>query len=125
MVAFLSYGFFWWSLVFTLTIPKMGLGAAPDTTALGCYMFIWAVFSLVMFVASIFKKTPMMLSFVFFTVVLLFSLLAATNWSGSHNLGIVTGVEGVICGLSAIYMAAAEIINAFAGRTILWVGLRA
>lgn len=130
MIAFMSYGFFWWSLVFLLVFPKLGWALAPDDIAFGCYLFIWGIFTLIMFVATIFKKAPMMLSFVFFTVVLLFALLAATKWSraaGKENweeVEVAAGVEGVICGLSAIYMAAAEILNGFAGRTILWIGPR-
>lgn len=80
MIAFLSYGFFWWSLVFVLIIPKMGIGAATDPTAMGCYMFIWGLFSLCMFVGTL-KKAPWALVFVFFTVVVLFWLLAAHFWS--------------------------------------------
>lgn len=81
MIAFLSYGFFWWSLVFTVALPTwLGASKATDPTAMGCYMFIWGLFSLCMFIGTL-KKSPWALVFVFFTVVVLFWLLAAHFWS--------------------------------------------
>jgi succinate-acetate transporter protein len=88
------------------------------------YLFIWGVFSFIMFVGTILHKRPWMLSFVFLTVVVLFSLLASFHWSLDEGVEKAAGVEGIICGLSAIYMAAAIMWNSFAGRTILWVGNR-
>ena len=124
MIAFLSYGFFWWSLVFTIVIPTLGYAKAPDNNAMSCYLFIWGVFSLIMLVGSYLKRLPLVLSWVFFTVVLLFSLLAAYHWTLSPGVLKTAGIEGVICGLSAIYLAAAEILNELAGRQVLYVGLR-
>lgn len=122
-IAFLSYGFFWISLCATLMIPKMGLGAAPDAKSMGCYMFIWGCFSTCMFVGTL-KKAPYALVFVFFTVVLLFFLLTAHFWAESEKLQEVAGVEGIICGLSAIYTAFGEILNEVYGRTIIPLGVR-
>lgn len=123
MIAFLSYGFFWWSLVFVLVIPKMGIGAATDPMAMAFYLFIWGCFSACMFVAT-WKKAPWALVFVFFTVVLLFWMLAAHYWSESKKMGQAAGIEGVICGLSAIYTAFGEILNETYGRTIIPLGVR-
>lgn len=123
MVAFLSYGCFWISFAGLLIIPKMGYGTASDANSLAWYLFIWGIFSTCMFVATL-KKAPIALSFVFFTVVLLFMLLAAHNWTESANLGKAAGIEGVICGLSAIYTAFGEILNETYGRTILPLGIR-
>lgn len=125
MVAFMSYGFFWMSLVVLLVFPKLGFAPAPDHMSMALYLFIWGVFSFVMFIGTILNKKPMMLTFVFFTVVVLFSLLAAFHWSLDEEVEKAAGVEGIICGLSAIYMATAIMWNSFAGRTILWVGDRA
>lgn len=122
-IAFMSYGFFWWSFVFLLILPKMGLVAATNPEGLACYMFIWGIFSFIMFVATL-KKAPYALCFVFFTVVLLFELLAAHFWTENAGLLKAAGVEGIICGLSAIYVAAGEILNETYGRTILPLGMR-
>ena len=80
MIAFGSYGFFWVSFALTLLIENAGTG--PETTSRGMawYMFMWSLFSLCMFVATL-KDAPLTMSFLFFTVVLLFDLLAAAFWS--------------------------------------------
>jgi succinate-acetate transporter protein len=75
MIAFLSYGLFWNSLIFLIILPGTGLAVAPTHNAMAVYMLIWGVFSLGMFVATL-AKSPRMLSFLFFTVVILFLLLA-------------------------------------------------
>ncbi|TNV72856.1 hypothetical protein FGO68_gene5156 [Halteria grandinella] len=123
-IAFLSYGFFWWSLCMILVLPKLGWAAAADHTSMGCYLFIWGCFSFCMLVGTFVKRLPIMLSWVFFTVVLLFALLAARHWMDSEEMEKIAGVEGVICGLSAIYVAFGEILNELSGRTILWIGVR-
>jgi succinate-acetate transporter protein len=95
MIAFLSYGFFWWSFSILLIIPKMGYGAAADPMSLAFYLFIWGVFSLCMFVAT-FKRLPWALTWIFFTVVILFWLLAAHFWSESPAVLKAAGIEGII-----------------------------
>src|SRR5438105_744457 len=40
MTAFISYGFFWLSLVALLILPKLGLTAATTKPALATYLFI-------------------------------------------------------------------------------------
>jgi succinate-acetate transporter protein len=38
--------------------------------------------------------------------------------TGTFN-AVLTGIEGVICGLSAVYLAIAEVLNETYGRTVL------
>jgi len=65
------------------------------------------------------------LQFVFASLTVLFFLLVArelTNnavLSGTITVNTVVGVEGVICGLSAVYLAIAEVLNETYGKTIL------
>lgn len=119
----MSYGFFWWSLIFTTILPKTGLIAATDTKAMGFYMLIWGVFTLGMFVATL-KKSPLILVFLFGTVVVLFGLLALYFFTGKLSVLRVAGWEGIACGLTAIYTAFAEILNEVYGKTILPMGKR-
>jgi uncharacterized protein len=126
-VAFNSYGLFWISLVAILLLPHItflsGATAAGATEApfLGWYFFFWGLFTMFMFIATL-KKTTM-LQVVFFTLFILFYLLALRDW------GFITGTaanfigyEGIFCGLSAFYLAMAEVINETYGKIILPVG---
>lgn len=123
MVAFLSYGLFWISFCTVIMLPETGLIGASDPMSLALYLFIWGIFSLNMFIATL-KKAPYSLCFVFFTVVVLFMLLAAHFWSESPGLLKAAGIEGIICGLSAIYVAFGEILNPLYGRTLIPLGER-
>lgn len=63
-----------------------------------------------------------MLQVVFFTLTVLFFLLAITEFTANEALGTFAGYEGIVCGLSAIYGSAALVLNEVYGRTILPVG---
>ncbi|CDW82288.1 UNKNOWN [Stylonychia lemnae] len=123
MIAFMSYGLFWISLCTLLILPDLGIGKATNPTAMAWYLFIWGCFSTCMFVGTL-KSKPWALVFVFFTVVLLFFLLASYNWTLKPDVLKAAGIEGVICGLSAIYTAFGEILNETYGRTIIPLGIR-
>lgn len=120
--AFTAYGMFWITLVGILLIPKTSFGAtfAPDAASMGVFLFMWGLFTLYMFFGTL--KLNRMLQVVFFTLTLLYFLLAITEFTGSQSLGTVAGYEGIICGLSAIYGSAALVLNEVYGRTVLPLG---
>ncbi len=63
------------------------------------------------------------IQFVFLSLTILFWLLAIRDWMGNPGgIGIVAGWEGIVCGLSAIYLAMAEVLNEVHGRVVLPVG---
>jgi hypothetical protein len=116
MTAFLSYGLFWESFAFLLMLPHLGLGSFPISNAsLQAYLVMWGVFTLLMFVGTLRKDGALMV--VFGTLFILFFLLAA----GVTNASVHTfaGYEGIVCGLSAMYAAIAQLLNELYGRTIL------
>ena len=39
--AFISYGFFWWSLVALLILTKLGWGAPSNDTSMAAYLAMW------------------------------------------------------------------------------------
>ncbi|WP_430810031.1 MULTISPECIES: acetate uptake transporter [unclassified Carboxylicivirga] len=117
MMAFSSYGAFWISLVFVWILPKMGLGEAPSATAMGYYLSVWGIFTLGLWVATL-KMTKTMV-WLFGTVVVLFALLAAANFTGSHTLHVIAGIEGVICGATALYIAIGTLLVDVYGKQIL------
>jgi len=116
MTAFISYGFFWISLVFILS-PAQLLGASSTGASLSAYMFVWGLFSLFMFLGTLRLNGSLM--FVFGTLVILFFLLSAGFGWNNHDLLKFAGYEGVLCGLSAMYASAATILNEVYGRVVL------
>ncbi len=73
-----------------------------------------------MFVATLKMNRAIML--VFFALTILFFLLALADATGSATLTRVAGYEGIACGLGAIYIGAAQILNEVYGRTVLPLG---
>jgi succinate-acetate transporter protein len=117
-VAFTSYGLFWWSLVVLLLLPKSSLGVeSPTTSALAAYFFIWGLFTLVMFFGTL--NTNRLLQTVFMSLAILFFLLTARELTGSVLIATLTGYEGIICGLSAVYLGLAEVVNEANGKVVL------
>jgi succinate-acetate transporter protein len=119
--AFTSYGLFWLSLVGLIIAPKMGLGNAPENSAMVAYLFMWGIFTSVMFIGTL--KLNKALQFVFASLSILFFLLAISDLTGSASLKRLAGLEGIVCGLSAIYAALAQILNEVYGRVVAPIGL--
>jgi succinate-acetate transporter protein len=120
--AFTSYGLFWLTLVFLITFPLVGWLKAPPASFLAWYLFFWGVFTFFMWIGTFGKNRA--LQTVFLTLWILFFLLAIRDWSGKAIVGQIAGYEGIICGLSAIYLAMAEVINESWGKTVLPIGER-
>jgi hypothetical protein len=118
--AFCSYGLFWLSLIALLVFPEWGLGDAPSAGALGGYLFVWGVFTALMFVGSL--RTSRALQAVFAALALLFFLLALSEWTGSETLRTIAGWEGLVTGALAVYAATAQIWNEVYGRVVLPLG---
>jgi uncharacterized protein len=118
--AFISYGFFWLTLVTLIIMPKMGLVEAPGKISMVAYLCIWGIFTGGLFVGTL--RLNRALQFVFATLTLLFFLLAAGDFTESTTLKYIAGYEGIICGLSAIYAGLAQVLNEVYGRIVapLW-----
>jgi succinate-acetate transporter protein len=141
-VAFTSYGLFWLSFV---GLNWLGVEASANTgiwpffgghtpwiisqEALMAYFFLWGVFTFGMFFGTL--KTNRALQVVFMSLAILFFLLAVksgilayTSFT-SADLELFTriiGIEGIITGASAIYLALAEVLNEAHGRTVIPIG---
>jgi len=118
--AFTSYGLFWLSLVGLIIAPKMGLGNAPENSAIVAYLFMWGVFTSVMFIGTL--KLNKALQFIFASLALLFFLLALGDLTGNPAIKRIAGLEGIICGLSAVYTALAQVLNEVYGRVVAPIG---
>lgn len=116
--AFTSYGLFWLTLVYLLLLPTEKTGFAPDNSAMAAYLFMWGLFTLIMFFGTL--KANRTLQFVFMSLAILFFLLAAARFVPA--LLLVAGVEGVICGFSAFYLSLAEVLNEAHKRPLIPIG---
>ena len=118
--AFGSFGLFWFTLAFLLIMPAMGWGEAPETAAMVSYLIMWGIFTGVMFIATL--KLSRALQVVFASLTILFFLLAISNATGSVVVTRIAGIEGIFCGLSAIYAALAQVLNSVYGKTVMPLG---
>ena len=120
--AFCSYGLFWLTLVALLVMPKLGWADLTSKKAMGAYLFMWGLFTFIMFIGTL--KLNRALQVVFFTLALLFFLLAAADWSGNSSIKQFAGWEGIFCGFSAIYTGLAQVLNECYGRIVLPLGVK-
>jgi len=119
--AFISYGFFWLSLVTLIVLAKLGWAAPSDETAMAAYLAIWGVFTAVMFVGTL--RLNLALQVVFGSLAILFFLLAIGDFTGaSAGFKHATGYEGIFCGLSAMYAGLAQVLNELFGKIVLPLG---
>ncbi len=118
--AFSAYGFFWLTLVALIVMPKMGIAAPADSFSMGCFLLLWGIFSLFMFIGTF--RINRALQVVFGTLVILFFLLAAADFTGSHTLKVIAGFEGILVGATAFYAAMAQVLNELYGREVMPMG---
>lgn len=119
--AFISYGFFWLTLVGLIVFPKLGWMTAPSTSAMIAFLILWGIFTALLFIGTL--RISRALQFVFASLMILFFLLALGDATENASIKTFTGYEGIICGASAVYTAIASLLNEVYGRTVLPVGL--
>jgi len=115
--AFTSYGLFWLSLVALLVLPKMGLTAPPNNSAMVAYLLMWGIFTGVLYIATL--KLNRALQFIFASLTLLFFLLAIGDLTNNPLIKHIAGYEGIVCGFSAIYTGLAQVLNEVYKKTVL------
>ena len=119
--AFISYGFFWWSLVALIVLPKLGWAGASNDTAMAAYLTMWGLFTGVMFIGTL--RLHVAGQIVFGSLTILFFLLAIGDFtSAGAGFKHFTGYEGIFCGFSAIYAGLAQVLNELFGKTVLPLG---
>ena len=124
--AFVSYGFFWLSLVTLIVLPKLTFispALAPaNEKAMAAYLALWGIFTAAMFIGTF--RLSRALQFVFGTLTLLFFLLAYADATGaSAGFKQFTGYEGIVCGLAAVYAGLAQVLNELFGKIVLPLGV--
>jgi uncharacterized protein len=118
--AFISYGFFWLTLVGLLVMPKLGWIAPSSEISMAYYLAMWGVFTFFLFIGTF--KISRALQVVFGTLVILFFMLAYGDATGNAEIKMYAGYEGIFCGASAIYTGMASLLNEVYGKEILPIG---
>ena len=121
--AFISYGFFWISLVALIVLPKIIPSLIPaNETSMAAYLAMWGLFTAVMFLGTF--RLNRARQVVFGTLTVLFFLLAYGDFTGaSAGFKHFTGYEGLVCGFAAIYTGLAQVLNELAGKIVLPLGV--
>ncbi len=115
--AFTAYGTFWWSLVIIWVLP---VSNPADLTSMGAYLLLWAIFTGGMFIGTLSHNKATQV--VFASLTILFILLALADFTDNHTIKVIAGIEGIFCGLSAIYNSLGQIINKELGKDIVKLG---
>jgi hypothetical protein len=121
LTAFVSYGFFWLTLVALILMPKLGWVDKTSEIGMVYYLLIWGVFTFLMFIGTL--KLSVALQIVFGTLTVLFFLLALGDATGNAGIKQLAGIEGIFCGASAIYAGIAQVLNETYGKIIMPLGL--
>jgi len=124
-VAFCSFGAFWISffLIVQLGVPAVAKGAPGEVfSGLGLYLWMWAIFTTYMFIASL--RTTGAVALVFLLLAATFILLGIGNsaLTGTTNVTNNTikigGYLGIATAVAAWYASFAAVINSTFGRVI-------
>jgi hypothetical protein len=123
MVAFTSYGLFWWW--FALLQWSIGAGwlKAPPPVAGGAILLMWGVFTFLLWIVA-FRLSKAVWS-IFLLLWITFFLLASNDFGysiGPLTCGQIGGYFGLATGIDALLVAFIEVLNATANRTILPLG---
>jgi succinate-acetate transporter protein len=120
MTAFISYGFFWMSLVALILMGKWGWITATSGSALVAYLVMWGIFTGLLFIGTL--KINKALQLVFGSLTILFFLLAIGDATKLESITHLAGFEGILCGGLAIYTGIANLLNEVYGYVLLPIG---
>jgi succinate-acetate transporter protein len=116
-LAFGAFGSFWFSFAILSILPKLNLATAPDAASLAAYLFMWGIWSAVMFIITL--KISRGLQGIFFLITLLFFVLGLGALTGIGIINIFGGYVGIIVGFLAMYVGLAEVVNEIYGNRVL------
>ncbi len=120
-VAFCSYGAFWISFYFV--VQAAGSVAKNELfSGLGLYLWMWGVFTVYMFIASL--RTTGAIALVFLLLTITFIILGIGNSSLAGGTSVTNGTiklggyVGIATALAAWYASFAAVINSTFGRVV-------
>jgi succinate-acetate transporter protein len=114
-VAFSSFGAFWISFFVLLHITAKD-GVTPHGVSL--YLWMWAIFTVYMFFASL--RTTGAVALVFLLLAVAFILLAIGDMGSGHkSITHAGGYVGIATAIAAWYASFAAVLNATFGKVVL------
>ena len=118
MVAFTSFGLFWWW--FALLQWTLGAGwlKAPPASGVATVLLCWGVFTFLLWIVT-FRLSKAVFS-IFLLLWITFFLLAAGDFG--YGTGKIGGYLGLLTGIDALLVAFIEVLNATANRTVIPLG---
>lgn len=118
MVAFTSYGLFWWWFAFLQWTVGAGWLKPIPPSAVATVLLMWGIFTFLLWIVT-FRTSKAVFS-IFLLLWITFFLLAAGDFGyGTGRLG---GYFGLLTGFDALFVAFIEILNATANRTVIPLG---
>jgi uncharacterized protein len=119
MVAFSSYGCFWWWYAFLVWTIGSGWLKAPAPAMVGLALLLWGFFTLGMWIST-FRSSKAVWA-VFLLLWITFFLLGAGEFGmgAAKTLG---GYIGILTGIAALYTSFAEVTNGTYGHEVVPVG---
>jgi succinate-acetate transporter protein len=118
MVAFTSFGLFWWW--FALLQWTLGAGwlKPPPASGVATVLLCWGIFTFLLWIVT-FRLSKAVFS-IFLLLWITFFLLAAGDFGyGTSKLG---GYLGLLTGIDAMLVAFIEVLNSTANRTVIPLG---
>ena len=119
MVAFTSFGLFWWWFALLKWTIGAGWLKAPPASAVAVTLLAWGVFTFLMWIVT-FRTSKAVFS-IFLLLWITFFLLAAGDF-GNPGIGHLGGYFGLATGIDALLVAFIEVLNATAGRVVIPLG---
>lgn len=116
-VAFTSFGAFWLSFAVLVAVFAPQIPSADISSAVGLYLWGWAIFTTYMLVASL--RTTGTVALVFLLLSITFILLAAGNSGANESVIKWGGYIGLATAVAAWYASFAAVVNATFKRTVL------
>ncbi len=115
-VAFTSFGAFWISFYILIKVGVPAIPKAHLDSAIGLYLWTWAIFTTYMFVASL--RTTGAIALVFLLLAITFVLLGIGNSGASTSTIKLGGYFGLATAAAAWYASFAAVINSTFGRVV-------
>jgi uncharacterized protein len=123
MVAFTSYGLFWWWFALMKWTVGAGWMQAPPASGVAVTLLMWGVLTFLLWIVS-FRLNKGVWS-IFFLLWITFFFLAGGDFGyliGSWSCGKIGGYLGLLTGIDALLVAFIEVFNATAGREVISLG---